>query len=215
MNIQELTARIEALKAENAQKLQEKVTVARLTAQIELEGNEVILEAKAQQALRNEQTERLREVVSVCEGFITQVPVPKARSTDMRVWMGKHRYGYNTQVDLMYELVSGILYSCKEHKELMLAHTGLNMELVEQTMAAFGTPSYYNRNTNTIEEEVPYNVDQVKATLGILQSELGVVIDTSAVTEKAFAKEFERARDNAINNFDQAQEAIAEADFTL
>jgi hypothetical protein len=215
MNIQELTARVEALKAENAQKLQEKVTVARLTAQIELEGNEIILEAKAQQALRNEQTERLREVVSVCEGFITQVPVPKARSTDMRVWMGKHRYGYNTQVDLMYELVSGILYSCKEHKELMLAHTGLNMELVEQTMAAFGTPSYYDRNTNMVVDETPYDVDQVKATLGILQSELGVVIDTTPVTENTFATQFERARLQAKRNYELAQEAIAEADFTL
>jgi len=215
MNIKELEAKVAALKEANTAKLQEKVTVARLKAQIELEGNEELLEAKAQQALRNEQTMKLRETVAICEGFISQVPIARAKSSDMRVWSGKHRYGYNTQVDLMYELVSGILYSCQEHKQLMLAHTGLNMELIEQTMAAFGTPTYYNRTLNAIVEEVPYNVDQVKATLGILQSELGVVIDTSSITEQRFAKEFDTARAKAVADYEAAQEAIAEADFTL
>jgi hypothetical protein len=215
MNIQELEAKVAELKQANTAKLQEKITVARLHAQIELEGSEEVLNAKAQHALRNQQTERLREVVSVCEGIITQVPVPKAKGSDMRVWMGKQRYGFNSQITLMYELVSGILYSCQEHKELMLAHTGLNMELVEQTMAAFGTPAYYDRNTNMIVDETPYNVSQVKSMLGILQSELGVVIDTTPVTENAFVTQFERARLQAKRNYELAQEAIAEADFTL
>jgi hypothetical protein len=215
MTIKELEAKVAALKEENNQKFQEKVTIARLKAQIELEGNETLLDAKAQQALRNEQTEKLREIVQVCAAIPSEFPIAKKRSSDVRTWMGKNRYGFNSQVDLMYQLVSGILYSCQEHKDMMFTHTGLNAELVEQTVAAFGIPSYYNYNTNMIVEETPYNVDAVHSMLGILQSELGVVIDTSQITEKKFADQFEAARKAAVDNYEAAQKAIAEADFVL
>lgn len=215
MNIQELQNKVAQLREENTKKLQEKVEVARLRAQIDLEGSEHLLEAKAQQALRNEQTERLKDIVNFCAAVPVEYPIAKKRSTENRVWMGKQRYGFNSQINLVYELISGMLYSCQEHKDLMFAHTGLNAELVEQTMAAFGIPAYYDYNTNTIVEESPYNVDVVQSMLGILQSQLGVVIDTSPVTEQTFAKQFDTARKNALSSYEAAEKAISEADFVL
>lgn len=215
MNIEELKAKAEAIKAANAEKLREKVQVALLQATIEREGSEELLNARVAMEASRLQTEKLQSVVGICEGLITSMPIKNRKADDMRKWAGKHRYNYDTQVDLMYQIATGILYSCQEHKDLLLIETGLNMELIEKTVAAFGTPSYYSRNNNVIVEEVPYNVSAVRNVLSVLQSELGVVADVSAITEENFEKEFLRARETAEKAYKQAQEAIAEVEFVL
>jgi hypothetical protein len=141
--------------------------------------------------------------------------VYNSKTRQNRVWSGGHRYGFGTQVDLMYQLATGILYACQEHKQLLLAHTGLNLELLEQFVKAFGTPTYYSRNYHTVIDQRPYDVELVKATVDVMQSELGVVIDTSELTAGNFKAEFERAEATANNNLHQAEEAIKEADFSL
>lgn len=215
MNIEELKAKAEAIKAANAEKLREKVEVALLQATIEREGSEELLNARAAMEASRLQTEKLQSIVGTCEGMIASVPIHNRKSDDVRKWMGKHRYNYGTQIDLMYQIVTGILYSCQEHKDLLLIETGLNMELVEQAVNAFGTPAYYSRNNNVIVEEVPYNLPAIRNVVELLQSELGVTVDTHKLTEKNFEKEFLIAQETAIKAYEQAQEAIAEADFTL
>jgi hypothetical protein len=49
----------------------------------------------------------------------------------------------------------------------------------------------------------------------VLQSDLGVSIDTKALNEQTVTLEFLRAQNNAYGQLQQAQEAIAEADFTM
>lgn len=215
MNIEQLKAEVEAIKAANKSKLQAKVQEAMLRAQIALETNEDVLNSKALLAVRNEQTQKLQNLVNECQGIISSVAIFNPKSNENRIWLGKYRSLFGNQINLMYQLVSGILYSCQEHKELLLAHTGLNLELVEQTVNAFGTPSYYSRNYNTVIDSEPYDLAKVKATVDILQSELGVTVDTSELTEKNFQKEFLRAENNAQKAYQEAQEAIAEADFVL
>lgn len=215
INIEELKAKAEAVKAANAKKLQEKVQVALLQATIEREGSEALLNARAAMEARRMQTERLQSLVQECAGIVSEVPVYNRKTRENRAWSGKLRYGYGSQINLVHQLMTGILYACQEHKDLMLAHTGLNMELVEQAISGFGIPSYYNRINNAIVEETPYNLEQVQEVVQILQSDMDLVIDTSELNQKNFDKEFLRAKENAETAFEQAQKAIEQADFTL
>lgn len=215
VNIEELKAKVEAAKKENAEKIRIAAEVARLEATLKLEGSEELFQAKVKLAANGEQTAKLQKLVDECAEIVASVPVYNAKTRTNRVWAGSHKYNYGTQVDLMYQLATGILYACQEHKQLLLAHTGLNLELLEQMVKAFGAPTYYNRNYHTIVEAKPFEISMVKSTVEVMQSELGVVVDTSALTSSNFESEFIRAEVTAKNAFDQAVEAISEADFTL
>lgn len=215
INIEELKAEVARVQAENAAKIRQAAEVARLQATLKLEGSEELFKAKVKLAANGEQTARLQKLVDECAEIVASVPVYNQKTRTNRVWAGSHKYNYGNQIDLMYQLASGILYACAEHKQLLLAHTGLNLELLEQFVKAFGTPTYYSRNYHTIVESKPYDMDMVMSTVGVMQSELGVVVDTSALTRNNFELEFVRAENTAHDAFEQAKEAIKEADFSL
>lgn len=215
MNIEQLKAEVARVQSENIARIKEAAEVARLTATLKLEGSEELFKAKVKLAANSEQTSNLQKLVDECAGIVANVPVYNSKTRTNRVWAGSHKYAYGTQVDLMYQLATGILYACAEHKQLLLAHTGLNLEVLEQFVKSFGTPTYYSRNYHTIVEAKPYDLDLVQSTVQVMQSELGTVIDTSALTKENFEEEFMRAIVTADNSYQQAKEAIEEADFSL
>lgn len=215
MNINELKAKVEAAKKENAEKIRVAAEVARLEATLKLETSPALFAAKVKLAANGEQTAKLQQLVDECAAIVSSVPVYNAKTRTNRVWAGSHKYNYGTQIDLMYQLATGILYSCQEHKQLLLAHTGLNLELLERMVEAFGTPMYYSRNYHTIVEAKPYCIDMVKSTVEVMQSELGVVVDTAKLTDSNFEYEFVRAEVTAAQSLEQAEEALKEADFSM
>lgn len=215
MNIQELKAKAKELAEQNAAKIREAAEIARLQATIELESSQQLFDAKVRIMANGQQTEKLQTLVDECAAIVSSVPVYNAKTRANRVWAGGHRYNYGTQVDLMYQLATGILYASAEHKQLLLAHTGLNLEVLDQLVKAFGTPTYYSRNYHTIVEAKPYNEELLKGTLRVLQSELGVVIDIDQVNSDSLEVEFLRAENTATTSLMQANAAIDEAEFEL
>lgn len=214
INIEQLRAEVAKTVEANMKRVRAAAEIARLEATLKLESSEDLFQAKVKLAAQGADTAKLQQLVDECAGIVASVPVHNHKTRDNRVWAGSHKYGYGTQVDLMYNLATGILYACQEHKQLLLAHTGLDLELCQQMVEAFGTPTYYSRNYNSIVEAKPYDFDAVKATVAVMQSQLGVVIDDSKLIHDNFKVEFQRAQINADNNYKAAQEAIEEADFS-
>ena len=215
MNIEQLKAQVKAKAEENATRIREAAEIARLEATLKLESSEELFRSKVKLAANGAQTAQLQQLVDECAGIIANVPVHNAKTRANRVWSPSRKFAYGTQIDLMYQLATGILYSCQEHKQLLLAHTGLNLELLEQMVKGFGSPQYYSRNYHTIVEAKPFELELAKSTVDVMQSELGVVVDTSMLTADNFELEFVRAENTATENLKQAEEAIAEADFVL
>lgn len=215
MNIEALKAQVEAAKLESARKVAEAAEVASLKATLALETSEALMEAKAKLAFKQSNTDKLAGLVKECEAIVSQLPVYSERMRDNRKWSGSHRYGYGAQIDLVYQLCTGITYSVEQHKDLMLAHTGLNQELLDSVLRGFGSPAYYSRNNNVVVDEVPYNVAELKDAISVLQSALGIIVDTSELTDIKFELEFLRGSNNAQQQFMMAQEAIAEAEFEV
>lgn len=215
VNIKELQAQVEALQTKNKETIRERAEVARLEATLALESSEVLLDAKVRLAVKDEQTQTLQTLVDECSAIIANVPIHNNKTRAERVWAGNHRYNYGTQIDLMYQLATGILYSCQEHKQLLTTHVPVSLELLEQFIKAFGTPSYYSRNHHTVVEAKSANIAELDAVVSVLQSALSVVVDTSELTEKNLEFEFLRGEVNAQNDLAKANEAISEATFAL
>lgn len=215
LNIEQLKAQVEQMKTANMAKIKEAAEIARLQATIKLESSAELFESKVRLQATAQQTSTLQQLVDECAAIVASMPMHNTKTRTNRVWSGGHRYNYGTQVDLMYQLATGILYACAEHKQLLLAHTGLNTELLSQLVESFGSPSYYSRNYHTIVEAKPANIDKLQAALAVMQSELGVVADTGNVTSDNLELEFLRGEATANANFAQANEAMQEADFAL
>lgn len=215
VNIEQLKTQVERLQADNLARVREAAEIARLEATLKLEGSEELFQAKVRLATNGQQTAQLQKLVDECAGIVASVPVYNQKTRTNRQWAGSHKYNYGTQIDLMYQLATGILYACAEHKQLLLAHTGLDIELLEQMVKAFGTPTYYSRNYHSVVEEKPYDVSMVQSTISVMQSTLGVVIDTSSVCSSTFADEFSKAKVTARLQYEQSAEAISQADFEL
>jgi hypothetical protein len=215
MNIEQLKAQVKEVSEANAVKIREAAEVARLQATLKLESSPELFQSKVRIAASSAQTAALQRLVDECEAIVASIPVHNPKTRTNRKWNGAHRFGYGTQIDLMYQLATGILYSCADHKQLLLAHTGLDLEILEQLVEAFGTPRYYSRNHHALIEAKPYSVDMVKAVIDVMQSELGVVVDTSKLTDQQFEYEFLRASNVAEDNLRLAEEAISNADFQM
>lgn len=215
MNITQLKAKVKAAQKASSLKIAEAAQKATLEATLALESNKALFEAKVKLAVISQHTKKLQNLVDECSAIVDSTPItnPKTRST--RVWAGSRRFAFGTQINLMYQLATGILYSCADHKQLLLAHTGLDDELLEQFTNAFGTPAYYSRNFNALVEAKPYSIDDVLSTVAVMQSELGVIVDTSLLTAEEFSVEFGKAEITAQTNKLQADEAIAELDLAL
>lgn len=215
MNNTKLKAQVKAAQKANATKIATAAAKAGLEAALKLEGSEVLFNSKVKLAVISQNTKTLQGLVDDCSGIVESMPItnPKTRAT--REWAGSRRFAFGTQINLMYQLASGILYSCVEHKALLLAHTDLDSELLEQFVEAFGTPAYYSRNHNTLIEPKVYDVEKVIATVAVMQSELCVTVDTTLLTVEAFSLEFGKAEVKAQTDKLKADEAIEEAELVL
>ena len=214
-SIKALQAKVKAAQKANAAKIVEAALTATLEATLVLESSPALFKSKVQLAVSSQNTDKLQDLVTECSAIVDSVPVTNTKTRSTRVWAGSRRFAFGTQINLMYQLATGIMYSCADHKQLLLAHTGLDSELLEQFTEAFGTPAYYSRNFNTLVEAKPYTMENVKSAVAVMQSTLGVVVDTSQLTLANFSLEFGKGEVTAQTNKLKADEAIAEADMQI
>ena len=215
MNVKQLQAKVKAAQAVNSKKIEEEAIKATLEATLKLESSKSLFNSKVKLAASGRNTKALQELITECETLVESMPIQNPKTRALRKWSGSRRFAFGTQVNLMYQLATGIVYSCAEHKALLLEHTGLNGELLEQMVEAFGIPSYYSRNHNILVEATPYDVDKAMATVSVMQSSLGVIIDTSLITGSNFSLEFGKAQVTAGIDKLKADEAIEEAELAL
>tara|TARA_R110000744_G_scaffold147612_1_gene260556 strand:- start:92 stop:748 length:657 start_codon:yes stop_codon:yes gene_type:complete len=214
-SIKALEAKVKAAQKANATKIADAAATAKLEAKLKLESSKSLFESKVKLAVISGHTKTLQELIDGCSTLVDSVPITNTKTRSTRIWAGSRRFSFGTQINLMYQLATGILYSCADHKQLLLSYTNLDSELLEQFVDAFGTPAYYSRNFNTLVEATPYDIDNVLVTVAVMQSELGVIVDTSQLTTKDFSLEFGKAEIVANTNKLAAEEAIATADFNL
>lgn len=214
VNLEELRKQVAEKAEANAKIIAEKAEIAKLQATLALQNNETLINAKVNLLNVSQDSQKLENLIAECTQIITDTPIADRKSRQNRKWAGKHRYGYGNQVDLVYQLCTGIMYSTQEHKDLLLAHTKLDMQLITDLVESFGNPAYYSTNNNVLVEEVPVDLNKLLQSYSVIQTELDVIVNTSKLNESNVKAEYTNARLKAETDQLLAQEAIAEADFS-
>lgn len=206
--IEELEVQVAAAQSANAINIANAAKIVKLKAKLALESSESLFNAKVDLAVISGNTETLKSMVNACIAIVENNPVHNKNTRKNRVWAGQKRFEFGNQVNLMFQIASGIVYSCAEHKALMLAYTELGMEMLEQFVNAFGSTAYYSTKEHELIEAVPYVIEEVHSTIAVMQSAMNVVVDTSLLTLSKFSIVFGKGQSKALKDLAKAQKAI-------
>ena len=188
---------LETLRANAQAKIQEAIQTAKDNAE-ERKLNAIISggvdRVMATMAVREATSEELKNLELYCEQIVKDLPITSRTTRETRKWNPSRVYGYGNQVGALVGLLSGIQYSASQHRLQMLATTGLNEQIIEDTLVAFGSPAYFSPKYETIIEAKPYNYNAIRSCIEVLEHKLDLNIDMSQLTEANIAKQFEAAQ---------------------
>ena len=190
-------SRLEQLKIQAKASLEAAITKAKEEAE-ERRYNAIISggvdRVMAISAVKEATSEELKAVEMACSMIVKDLPLTNKATREIRKWNPSRVYGYGNQIGALVGILSGIQYSAAEHRLQMLATTGLNEQIIEDTLNAFGSPSYFSAKYETIVPEKPYCINSIKNFLEVLEIKLNINLDKDAITEELLSKQFESAR---------------------
>ena len=188
---------LETLRANAQAKIQEAIQTAKDKAE-ERKLNAIISggvdRVMATMAVREATSEELKNLELSCEQIVKDLPITSRTTRETRKWNPSRVYGYGNQIGALVGLLSGIQYSASQHRLQMLATTGLNEQIIEDTLVAFGSPAYFSYKYETIIEAKPYDYNAIRSCIEVLEHKLDLNIDMSQLTEANIAKQFEAAQ---------------------
>ena len=188
---------LETLRANAQAKIQEAIQTAKDKAE-ERKLNAIISggvdRVMASMAVREATSEELKNLELSCEQIVKDLPITSRTTRETRKWNPSRVYGYGNQIGALVGLLSGIQYSASQHRLQMLATTGLNEQIIEDTLVAFGSPAYFSAKYETIIEAKPYDYNAIRSCIEVLEHKLDLNIDMSQLTEANIAKQFEAAQ---------------------
>ena len=188
---------LETLRANAQTKIQEAIQTAKDKAE-ERKLNAIISggvdRVMATMAVREATSEELKNLELSCEQIVKDLPITSRTTRETRKWNPSRVYGYGNQIGALVGLLSGIQYSASQHRLQMLATTGLNEQIIEDTLVAFGSPAYFSPKYETIIEAKPYDYNAIRSCIEVLEHKLDLNIDMSQLTEANIAKQFEAAQ---------------------
>ena len=190
-------SRLEQLKIQAKASLEAAITKAKEEAE-ERRYNAIISggvdRVMAIAAVKEATSEELKAIEMACSMIVKGLPLTNKATREIRKWNPSRVYGYGNQIGALVGILSGIQYSAAEHRLQMLATTGLNEQIIEDTLNAFGSPAYFSAKYETIVPEKPYCINSIKNSLEVLEIKLNINLDKDAITEELLSKQFESAR---------------------
>ena len=190
-------SRLEQLKIQAKASLEAAITKAKEEAE-ERRYNAIISggvdRVMAISAVKEATSEELKAIEMACSMIVKDLPLTNKATREIRKWNPSRVYGYGNQIGALVGILSGIQYSAAEHRLQMLATTGLNEQIIEDTLNAFGSPSYFSAKYETIVPEKPYCINSIKNSLEVLEIKLNINLDKDAITEELLSKQFESAK---------------------
>lgn len=207
---------LEAMKAEAKKKAKEAVEQANMQAeyfiaeaQIARATNSDITRSIAMAQAANATTAKLERLEAECTAVVAAMPVYSARTRENRKFNPTRFYGLGNDIAIVIGLLSGINYAAREHRTQLMAKTGLNSTIIEQTLESLGSLSYYSKNYGVVVEAKPYSVESLKANLDTVAAMMNISLDTSVINENSMKALWLNAEVRALKQYNEAMDGDA------
>ena len=209
--IEQLRAQLEQAKATYAVRVNENAEVTRVKGQIALMNNEKAINLASAIITRNHSTAKLEELEALCKTVVESMPIFSKATKENRKWQPSARYRFGNQMAILTRLASGIQYAATEHKQQMLAVTGLDADTVELLNEALGSLPYYSRNNMVVVDGLPTNVELLKQLIDVVNLKYNINIDTTMISQAVVNQEHTLALVRAKGQMEADLETLAKA----
>ena len=180
-NLEELKQRLEAKKQENRERLSNLIESKR----IELEITKLDSPYFEKQSLIQEDIDNLNAVTTMIQ--------EKQAKHDKKL---RRTFGLGEIPSLIVTIASNVMYSKLEDREELMIASKLPLDLMETLVASIGRPAWFNPKEVQIEDEVPYDLAELKDSIKLAYIAMDLVSepDLSKLTEENFERRFKAAR---------------------
>lgn len=180
-NLEELKQRLEAKKLENKERLSNLIESKRL----ELEITKLDSPYFEKQSLIQEDIDNLNAVTTMIQ--------EKQAKHDKKL---RRTFGLGEIPSSIVTIASNVMYSKLEDREELMIASKLPLDLMETLVASIGRPAWFNPKEVQIEDEVPYDLAELKDSIKLAYIAMDLVSepDLSKLTEENFERRFKAAR---------------------
>ena len=180
-NLEELKQRLEAKKQENRERLSNLIE----SKKIELEITKLDSPYFEKQSLIQEDIDNLNAVTTMIQ--------EKQAKHDKKL---RRTFGLGEIPSSIVTIASNVMYSKLEDREELMIASKLPLDLMETLVTSIGRPAWFNPKEVQIEDEVPYDLAELKDSIKIAYIAMDLVSepDLSKLTEENFERRFKAAR---------------------
>ena len=180
-NLEELKQRLEAKKQENKEWLSNLIE----SKKIELEITKLDSPYFEKQSLIQEDIDNLNAVTTMIQ--------EKQAKHDKKL---RRTFGLGEIPSSIVTIASNVMYSKLEDREELMIASKLPLDLMETLVASIGRPAWFNPKEVQIEDEVHYDLAELKDSIKLAYIAMDLVSepDLSKLTEDNFERRFKAAR---------------------
>ncbi len=122
-------------------------------------------------------------------------------------------FGYGILPSKILAVMKSIQFSKHEEKEELLMMTGLDEQIIEDTLTAFGNTAYFSKANIEVVPEQPMNISAVKELLETVAIDMKLVseLDLSAFNQTNVDYQYKRAQLKADEMYDNTKEYVEKA----
>lgn len=150
---------------------------------------------------------KIRDTEAKCAAVVASMPIYSAKTRENRKWLPANTYGLGAEANALIRIATGMQYAATEHKQAMIAATGISEVVIDMVNDALGSLPYYNRNYMIVVDGKPANAAQLAQALSLLGSQLNVAVDVSLITEATMVNRYTSAKLRAEKSLAEAQSA--------
>jgi hypothetical protein len=206
MSTNELLAQIAELKAKQQVAVAEATERRKLEAQIRVLTNPASVEATSALQVKADVKAQLQALIEDCSAIVAKDPLKKSNGdTGNREFKPSYNFTFGDQLSLVAGLVTGIKYSVAQHRIQLLAHTGLDEQLVSDLADAFGISARYDKTNHVVLPGIEADVDTLIALVPLVEQALLVELDKKKLSHEAYAIEKANAQSRANRQYNEQE----------
>lgn len=180
---------------------------AKVQRQVTMLTNDRFLEAKASLELKQEDINKVKEMIEACKSVMETVVVYDNRTKQNRKWSGSSNFNFDPLVIAVSNLFGNVQYSTPAHKELMMSIVNVPELLINEFNRIMNSNTRYSSVQDMIIQGSVESEEHVKGIVQMVGEYMGIEFNLDQFKQKNLDQIEQRAMLRAERDQAQHEEA--------
>lgn len=180
---------------------------AKVQRQVTMLTNDRFLEAKASLELKQDDINKVKEMIEACKSVMETVVVYDNRTKQNRKWSGSSNFNFDPLVIAVSNLFGNVQYSTPAHKELMMSIVNVPELLINEFNRVMNSNTRYSSVQDMIIQGSVESEEHVKGIVQMVGEYMGIEFNLDQFKQKNLDQIEQRAMLRAERDQAQHEEA--------